>query len=85
MLQNYTDKPAENWRSKDAAVYLVISCVSKGQTQKHGVTQSSELVSLPQFTSEHIIPELLRQNGRLFHYSIKYIIRLLLCSFQPEI
>ncbi|XP_033214129.1 exportin-2 isoform X2 [Belonocnema kinseyi] len=66
MLQNYTDKPAEYWQSKDAAVYLVISCVSKGQTQKHGVTQSSELVSLPQFTREHIIPELLRQNVNEF-------------------
>ena len=67
MLQNYSEKPIENWRSKDAAVYLVISCVSKGQTQKHGVTQSSELVSLPQFTREHILPELLRPNGNSFN------------------
>lgn len=62
MLQRYSEKPAENWHSKDAALYLVVSCVSRGQTQKHGVTQSSGLVSLPEFTREHIIPELLRPN-----------------------
>lgn len=66
MLQSYKDKPAENWHSKDAAIYLVVSCVSKGQTQKHGVTQSSRLVSLPEFTQEHIFPELLRPNVNEF-------------------
>lgn len=63
MLQNYADKPTENWRSKDAAIYLVTSSASRGQTQKHGVTQSSELVSLPQFAIQHIQPELLKPNG----------------------
>lgn len=65
MLQNYADKPAENWRSKDAAIYLVTSSASKAQTQKHGVTQSSELVSLPQFAMQHIEPELVKSNGTL--------------------
>nr|XP_012134672.1 PREDICTED: exportin-2 isoform X2 [Megachile rotundata] len=60
MLQNYAEKPAENWRSKDAAIYLVTSSASKAQTQKHGVTQSSELVSLPQFAMQHIEPELVK-------------------------
>jgi len=63
MLQNYADKPSENWRSKDAAIYLVTSSASKAQTQKHGVTQSSELVSLPQFAGQHIEPELAKPNG----------------------
>lgn len=66
MLQSYKNKPEENWRSKDAAIYLVVSCVSKGQTQKHGVTQSSRLVSLPEFTREHIFPELVRPNVNEF-------------------
>lgn len=63
MLQNYADKPLENWHSKDAAIYLVTSSASKAQTQKHGVTQSSELVSLPQFAGQHIEPELAKPNG----------------------
>ncbi|KAJ8681341.1 hypothetical protein QAD02_017128 [Eretmocerus hayati] len=58
MLQNYAAKPSENWRSKDAAIYLVTSSASKGQTQKHGVTQYSELVPLPDFAAQHIKPEL---------------------------
>ncbi|XP_076289313.1 chromosome segregation 1 [Lasioglossum baleicum] len=66
MLQNYAAKPTENWRSKDAAIYLVTSSASKGQTQKHGVTQSSELVSLPQFAMQHIEPELLKPNVNEF-------------------
>ncbi|OAD56402.1 Exportin-2 [Eufriesea mexicana] len=66
MLQNYADKPTDNWRSKDAAIYLVTSSASKGQTQKHGVTQSSELVPLPQFTMQHIEPELVKPNVNEF-------------------
>ncbi|XP_012275464.1 exportin-2 isoform X2 [Orussus abietinus] len=62
MLQNYAEKPFENWRSKDAALYLVTSSASKGQTQKHGVTQSSDLVPLPQFAAQHIEPELAKAN-----------------------
>lgn len=63
MLQNYASKPAENWKSKDAAIYLVTSSASKGQTQKHGVTQSSDLVPLPQFAAQHIEPELAKPDG----------------------
>ncbi|XP_029678956.1 exportin-2 [Formica exsecta] len=66
MLQNYADKPLENWHSKDAAIYLVTSSASKAQTQKHGVTQSSELVSLPQFAGQHIEPELAKPNVNEF-------------------
>lgn len=63
MLQNYAEKPSENWRSKDAAIYLVTSSASKAQTQKHGVTQSSELVPLPQFAGQHIETELAKASG----------------------
>ncbi|XP_034196637.1 chromosome segregation 1 [Osmia lignaria lignaria] len=66
MLQNYAEKPTENWRSKDAAIYLVTSSASKAQTQKHGVTQSSELVPLPQFAMQHIEPELVKPNVNEF-------------------
>lgn len=58
MLQKYNENPTQNWRSKDAALYLVTSLAAKGQTEKHGVTQSSQLVNLTDFAAQHIIPEL---------------------------
>lgn len=58
MLQKYSENPAQNWRSKDAALYLVTSLAAKGQTEKHGVTQSSQLVNLSDFSAQHIVPEL---------------------------
>ncbi len=63
MLQKYSQNPAENWRSKDAALYLVTSLAAKGQTEKHGVTQSSQLVNLTDFAAQHIIPELEKPDG----------------------
>ncbi|KAL7294315.1 hypothetical protein TKK_0012326 [Trichogramma kaykai] len=60
MLQKYVSNPTQNWHSKDAAIYLVTSSASKGQTQKHGVTATSNLVPLPQFAAQHIEPELAR-------------------------
>lgn len=63
MMQKYAENPQMNWRSKDAALYLVTSLVSRGATQRHGVTKSSQLVSLPQFCQEHILPELERPDG----------------------
>ena len=62
LLAKYAENPATNWRTKDTAIYLVTSMASKGATQKHGVTQTSELVPLPQFTQQQIVPELERQN-----------------------
>lgn len=63
MLGKYSENAKEHWKSKDAALYLVTSLVSRGSTQKHGVTQTSQLVSVPQFCQEHVLPELLRENG----------------------
>lgn len=60
LLQRYKADPTNNWRSKDTAIYLVTTLASKGSTQKHGVTQASQLVPLPQFCQSDIIPELER-------------------------
>ncbi|XP_044735221.1 exportin-2 isoform X2 [Chrysoperla carnea] len=62
MLAKYAENPKQNWRSKDAALYLVTSLASHGQTQRHGVTKISQLVSIPQFGEQHIIPELISPN-----------------------
>ena len=70
MLQKYAEDSLKHWRSKDAAIYLVTSSASKGQTQKHGVTQSSELVSIPQFAAQHIEPELAKPDGMMAYVLI---------------
>ncbi|XP_030384597.1 exportin-2 [Scaptodrosophila lebanonensis] len=62
LLNKYKENPVANWRSKDTAIYLVTSWASRGGTQKHGITQASELVPLPTFCGQHIIPELERAN-----------------------
>lgn len=64
MLSKYSENPSQNWRSKDATLYLVTSLASRGQTQKHGVTQTSQLVSIPQFFGQHVIQELERPDSK---------------------
>ncbi|ERL89802.1 exportin-2 [Dendroctonus ponderosae] len=58
MLAKYAENPKSNWRNKDAAMYLVISLVSRGSTQRRGVTQTSQLVDISQFCHQQVIPEL---------------------------
>lgn len=62
LLSKYTENPIQNWRAKDTAIFLVTSLASRGGTQKHGVTQTSQLVPLPQFCDQQILPELKRPN-----------------------
>lgn len=62
LLARYTENPTVNWKAKDTAIYLVMALASRGSTQKLGVTQTSQLVPLPQFCQQHVIPELARPN-----------------------
>lgn len=62
LLSKYNENPTQNWRAKDTAIFLVTSLASRGATQKHGVTQMSQLVPLPQFCEQQVIPELQRPN-----------------------
>lgn len=62
MLQTYAAEP-NNWQCKNAAIFLVTSLEARGQTQKFGVTQISNLVDLNEFAVQHIIPELRKDNG----------------------
>ncbi|XP_074027290.1 chromosome segregation 1 [Leptinotarsa decemlineata] len=60
MLTKYAENPKQFWRSKDSALYLVTSLASRGSTQKHGVTQTSQLVNITQFCQQQVLPELER-------------------------
>uniref|UniRef100_A0A3Q1HS01 Exportin-2 n=1 Tax=Anabas testudineus TaxID=64144 RepID=A0A3Q1HS01_ANATE len=77
MLAEYAKNPGENWKHKDAAIYLVTSLASKAQTQKHGITQANELVNLTEFFVNHILPDLKSANVNEFPVlkadAIKYV------------
>jgi len=36
-VQEYAKNPSQNWKSKDAAIFLVTSLAAKAQTQKVGL------------------------------------------------
>ncbi|GAB1609148.1 exportin-2 [Argonauta hians] len=58
LLQEYSSNPTANWKCKDTAIYLVTSLVSRGQTQKHGIRQTSSLVNITDFYQTLILPDL---------------------------
>ncbi|XP_046365033.2 exportin-2-like [Haliotis rufescens] len=62
LLEDYRKNPTANWKNKDAAIYLVTSLASKGQTQKQGVTQTSGLVNMTEFFQNQILPDIHSEN-----------------------
>ncbi|KAL2612267.1 hypothetical protein R1flu_023959 [Riccia fluitans] len=55
MLKEYTSNPAQNWKSKDCAIYLVVSLAPR----QAGVgSVGSDLVNVEQFFNSQIVPEL---------------------------
>lgn len=62
MLDQYA-ADQQNWRSKDAALFLVTTLASRGSTQRHGTTKISQLVNLEEFTTMHVLPELASTNS----------------------
>jgi len=63
MLTQYSQNPSGSWKSKDAAIYLVTSLAAKGQTQRHGITQTNQLVNIVDFYTTYILPDLQGPNG----------------------
>ncbi|CAL1277563.1 unnamed protein product [Larinioides sclopetarius] len=78
MLQNYAKNPNTHWKSKDAAIYLVTSMTVKGQTARHGITQTNQLVDVSDFFNGQILPTLQSANVDEFPVlkadSIKYYV-----------
>lgn len=46
VLQEYAKNPAQNWKSKDAAIFLVTSLAAKAQTQKVGLSSTVQRPSV---------------------------------------
>lgn len=57
-LQKYQENPAENWRSKDTALYLLTSIASTSSTVAHGVSSTNALVDVVQFFTENVFVDL---------------------------
>ena len=78
MLQQYSHDPAKNWKSKDAAIYIVTSLAAKKSTSKHGTTETSELVNIADFFNSQIASDLASPNVDEYPVlkadAVKYII-----------
>ena len=60
MLANFQANPSQQWKSKDAAIYLVTSISVRGQTARQGSTSTSSLVNIVDFYQNFILPDLQR-------------------------
>lgn len=78
MLGQYAINP-QNWRSKDAALFLVTTLASRGSTQRHGTTKISELVNLEEFTTMHVLPELANTNSEFKLHNAFITVHKLFC------
>ncbi|KAG8999003.1 importin-alpha export receptor [Tulasnella sp. JGI-2019a] len=62
-LQQYGQNPAENWKSKDRAIYLLTAIASQASTSQHGVTSTNSLVDIIRFFSDNIYRDLSADMG----------------------
>jgi len=58
LITEYTSNPATGWKSKDAAIYLVIALAVKGGTYSLGTTELNTSIPIMTFFEQHIVPEL---------------------------
>ena len=61
MLQQSGQNPAQNWKAKDCAIYLVMALTVRGRTAAQGATTTNQLVNVVDFFNQHILPELQSQ------------------------
>ncbi|KAF5349357.1 hypothetical protein D9758_011786 [Tetrapyrgos nigripes] len=57
-LQQYESNKAENWKSKDSAIYLLTAVATRGGTTQLGVTSTNALVDVVKFFSDHVFQDL---------------------------
>ena len=62
MLQKYTDNPNENWKEKDAALYLIAAIATRSKTARQGITKTSELVNVTEIFNSQCLAELHKPN-----------------------
>ncbi|KIK96918.1 hypothetical protein PAXRUDRAFT_825478 [Paxillus rubicundulus Ve08.2h10] len=62
-LAEYNSNPAENWKAKDSAVYLLTAIATEASTTQHGVTSTNAQVDVVKFFSEHVFQDLQAAQG----------------------
>ncbi|KAF9242294.1 armadillo-type protein [Melanogaster broomeanus] len=62
-LAEYNANPAENWKAKDSAVYLLAAIATEASTTQHGVTSINAQVDVVKFFSEHVFQDLQATQG----------------------
>lgn len=77
MLQKYAESPVENWKQKDAALYLITAIATRARTSRQGTTKTSELVNVADIFTAQCLPELqkpdLSQHPVLRADAIRYL------------
>lgn len=58
LLAQYAADPANNWKAKDTAYYLVTALAVKGRTAEKGATATNQLVSIGDFFAQQVLPDL---------------------------
>jgi hypothetical protein len=54
LLGEYAAAPSRAWRSKDAALYLVLAVAVKGRTGERGATTTNKLVNVDEFFTQQV-------------------------------
>ena len=57
-VAQYQADPANQWRTKDAVITMVLALTVKAQTRAYGVSEVNTLISVNDFYAAHILPEL---------------------------
>ncbi|KAG0271016.1 importin-alpha export receptor, partial [Linnemannia exigua] len=57
-LQRYNTNVADNWKDKDAAMFLLTSIAAKSSGSQFGVTETNAEVNILDFFEKHVIPDL---------------------------
>ncbi|KAL1410407.1 importin-alpha export receptor [Vanrija albida] len=57
-LQQYSQNPSANWKSKDTAIYLLTSIAARGSTAQRGVTSVNNFVDVVDFFGQNVFADL---------------------------
>ncbi|KAG1861107.1 CAS/CSE protein [Suillus subalutaceus] len=83
-LQQYNSNPAQNWKAKDSAIYLLTAVATEASTTQHGVTSTNALVDVVKFFSEHVYQDLQASAGSIHEILYVDAIRFLL-TFRNQL
>ena len=57
MLGEHAANPAQNWKAKDCALYLVTALTVRGRTAAQGATTTNQLVNISDFFNQQVCLE----------------------------